>query len=90
MTHNRYAHDKHDHNFILIFLTFFSCTNAKDWGCSRTGNAKNILNPIKSARIRTVYSFAYKYGKMEVRAKLPTGDWLWPGKFRFIILLIDI
>lgn len=58
----------------------FRCTNAISWGCSRTGTASNILNPIKSARIRTVYSFAFKYGKIEVRAKLPTGDWLWPGE----------
>jgi len=32
-----------------------------------------------SARIRTVNSFAFTYGKVEVRAKLPSGDWLWPA-----------
>jgi beta-glucanase (GH16 family) len=55
------------------------CTNRKWWGCSRTGNQNNIVNPVKSARIRTINSFAFKYGKVEVRAKLPTGDWLWPA-----------
>lgn len=39
----------------------------------------NVLNPIKSARIRTVNSFAFKYGKVEVNAKMPSGDWLWPA-----------
>lgn len=34
---------------------------------------------IRSARINTYHSFAFKYGRVEVRAKLPTGDWLWPS-----------
>nr|AFR46662.1 gram-negative bacteria binding protein [Parcoblatta sp. PS] len=55
------------------------CTNPQDWGCERTGSAANLLNPIESARIRTVYSFSFTYGKVEVRAKLPAGDWLWPA-----------
>ncbi|CAH1105311.1 unnamed protein product [Psylliodes chrysocephalus] len=55
------------------------CTNPQWYGCSRTGNAVNIINPIKSARLRSLNSFAFKYGKMEVRAKVPTGDWLWPA-----------
>lgn len=55
------------------------CTNPQFWGCERQGNPTNILNPIKSARLRTVHSFAFKYGTIEVRAKLPAGDWLWPA-----------
>ncbi|XP_055603204.1 beta-1,3-glucan-binding protein-like [Uranotaenia lowii] len=55
------------------------CTNPAWYGCERTGNAVNYLNPIKSARLRTVNSFNFKYGKLEIRAKLPTGDWLWPA-----------
>jgi beta-glucanase (GH16 family) len=37
----------------------------------------NYLNPIQSARIRTINSVTLRYGKVEVRARLPTGDWLW-------------
>ncbi|CAH0546480.1 unnamed protein product [Brassicogethes aeneus] len=55
------------------------CTNPLFYGCSRTGSPVNILNPIKSARIRTINSFAFTYGKVEVRAKIPAGDWLWPA-----------
>lgn len=55
------------------------CTNPQWYGCSRTGSTTNIVNPIKSARIRTIDSFAFKYGKLEVRAKIPAGDWLWPA-----------
>ncbi|XP_057667244.1 uncharacterized protein LOC130900563 [Diorhabda carinulata] len=55
------------------------CTNPQWYGCSRTGTPTNIVNPIKSARMRTIDSFAFKYGKVEVRAKIPAGDWLWPA-----------
>lgn len=43
------------------------------------GTQDKIIKPIKSARIRTINSFNFKFGKVEVRAKLPTGDWLWPA-----------
>lgn len=55
------------------------CTNPSFFGCERQGNPVNILNPIKSARLRTVNTFAFKYGTVEIRAKLPAGDWLWPA-----------
>ncbi|XP_063234481.1 beta-1,3-glucan-binding protein-like [Bacillus rossius redtenbacheri] len=56
-----------------------TCTNPADYGCSRTGSTTNILNPVKSARIRTINSFRFKYGRVEIKAKMPSGDWLWPG-----------
>ncbi|CAK8694096.1 unnamed protein product [Clavelina lepadiformis] len=55
------------------------CTANAWWGCMRTGSASNYLNPVESARIRTVNSFAFKYGRVEIQAKMPTGDWLWPA-----------
>lgn len=51
-------------------------------GCKRKGTPENIINPIRSARVRTLGSFSFKYGRLEVVAKMPTGDWLWPGKNR--------
>jgi len=38
-----------------------------------------IINPVQSARVSTVQSASIKYGRVEVRAKLPRGDWLWPA-----------
>ncbi|XP_050690921.1 beta-1,3-glucan-binding protein-like [Eriocheir sinensis] len=55
------------------------CTGNSYYGCSRVGTATNLVNPIMSARIRTLSDFAFKYGRMEVRAKMPRGDWLWPA-----------
>jgi len=55
------------------------CTQNAFYGCSRAGGGTNLINPIASARLRTVNSFSFKYGKVEVRARNPTGDWLWPA-----------
>ena len=56
------------------------CTSNMDYGCVRTsGDGGNYLNPVKSAAMRTVNSFSFKYGKVEIRAKMPRGDWLWPA-----------
>ena len=56
------------------------CTGPQFYGCFRTsGVGGNVLNPIRSARIRTAESFNFKYGRVEVKAQLPRGDWLWPA-----------
>ena len=55
------------------------CTNSEFYGCDRQGSPDYPINPIRSARIRTIDSFSFKYGTVEVRAKLPAGDWLWPA-----------
>lgn len=38
-----------------------------------------IVNPVRSARINTKKGASIKYGRVEVVAKLPVGDWLWPA-----------
>lgn len=56
------------------------CTDNSNFGCERmSGPAANgnLINPIQSARLRTIDSASIKYGKVEVRARLPRGDWLW-------------
>jgi len=55
------------------------CTGDQFWGCSRTSTPDNILNPIQSAALRTAHSFSFKYGRVEVSAKIPRGDWIWPA-----------
>lgn len=67
------------------------CTSNQFWGCSRQGSPEHIVNPIQSARLRSDKSFNFKYGKMEVRAKMPKGDWIWPGScFHLSVLQIFI
>ncbi|XP_070509654.1 beta-1,3-glucan-binding protein-like [Chironomus tepperi] len=55
------------------------CTIGYDNGCEKQGTEDYIINPIRSTRIDSRYAFRYKYGELEIRAKLPTGDWLWPA-----------
>ncbi|KAH9525442.1 Beta-1,3-glucan-binding protein [Bulinus truncatus] len=56
-----------------------TCTGNNFWGCDRTGMPGQVVNPIQSARLRSSRFFNFKYGRLEVEAKMPTGDWLWPA-----------
>lgn len=55
------------------------CTMAQFYGCQRAGNGVNIINPVASARLRTAGHFGFTYGKVEARAQIPEGDWIWPA-----------
>ncbi|KAJ3560837.1 hypothetical protein NP233_g10574 [Leucocoprinus birnbaumii] len=49
--------------------------------CSAVSNSTSgqVINPIQSARISTRKTASIKYGRVEVKAKIPKGDWLWPA-----------
>jgi hypothetical protein len=53
------------------------CTQPAHYGCIRS--SPPLLPPIMSTRIRTAEHFAFKFGRVEVEAKLPRGDWIWPA-----------
>ncbi|KAJ3309534.1 hypothetical protein HDV04_005974, partial [Boothiomyces sp. JEL0838] len=55
------------------------CTNNAFFGCVRQSNGRDIINPIQSAFIKTKNTVSMKYGKLEVRARMPIGDWKWPA-----------
>lgn len=55
------------------------CTGNAFYGCQRQGTGTNYINPIQSARLRTAETFSFKYGRIEVRAQMPKGDWIWPA-----------
>ncbi|KAK9505587.1 hypothetical protein O3M35_009603 [Rhynocoris fuscipes] len=46
--------------------------------CVRQAATFSILPPIESARITTKETLSFKYGIIQVRAKLPLGDWIVP------------
>lgn len=54
------------------------CTGNAWYGCERDG-VNGVLNPVISARLRTLPFFNVRFGRVEVRAKMPSGDWLWPA-----------
>ncbi|KAI5117892.1 hypothetical protein M0805_001977 [Coniferiporia weirii] len=57
------------------------CTSTNVSACSVTSKQSTgtVINPVKSARITTANKSSIAFGKVEVVAKLPQGDWLWPA-----------
>lgn len=69
-------------NYALVNLTADgTCTSNLWYNCWAATNSTNhtIVNPIKSGRINTKGHANIKYGRVEVVAKMPAGDWLWPA-----------
>ncbi len=68
---------------VLNLTADGSCTSTALSDCvavtnTTVGNA-TIVPPTKSGRINTKKGATIKYGRVEVTAKLPQGDWLWPA-----------
>ncbi|XP_017882775.1 beta-1,3-glucan-binding protein-like [Ceratina calcarata] len=73
------TNDKYGENFVRDGnLTLTQCTDATDQ-CNRRAVAWNILPPVISGRLTTQDTFVFQYGRIEVRAKLPRGDWIYPS-----------
>ncbi|KAG1733861.1 glycoside hydrolase family 16 protein [Suillus paluster] len=49
--------------------------------CTAVSSAQSgtVINPVMSGRLNTRNKKSIRYGRIEVRAKLPQGDWLWPA-----------
>lgn len=61
---------------------YYRCTGKVDSEqCIDLGQGANILPPVISAKIHTKNTFSFKYGRIEVIAKLSEGDWIYPGIF---------
>ena len=46
--------------------------------CRRQASGAQILPPVLSAKLTTKRKFGIKYGRIEIRAQLPVGNWLVP------------
>ncbi|KAK5942940.1 hypothetical protein PMZ80_003945 [Knufia obscura] len=65
----------------VINLTAEGICSSTEWNnCVTSTNTTNgtIVQPVKSGRIN-LKNKAIKYGRIEVEAQLPSGDWLWPA-----------
>ncbi|CAH1794725.1 unnamed protein product [Owenia fusiformis] len=74
--------DRFGENFVKtgtldVTQTWGECTEVRHYGCLRATGPGIIVNPVMSGKIHTKESF--RYGRVEVIAKMPQGDWLWPG-----------
>ncbi|XP_044766423.1 beta-1,3-glucan-binding protein 1-like [Coccinella septempunctata] len=52
------------------------CTSHSENDCIAYEDSGFILPPVRSAKMKTNQNF--KYGTVEIKAKLPAGDWLYP------------
>ncbi|XP_057338016.1 beta-1,3-glucan-binding protein-like [Microplitis mediator] len=59
-------------------LQLADCTGILPGECSRQATGFHILPPVLSRRLTTKDSFSFRYGKIEIRAKFPEGDWIYP------------
>ncbi len=68
-------------NNTINLLTSKTCTSASWFSCVAVTNTTNgtIVPPVKSARLNTRLGATIRYGRIEVTAQLPAGDWLWPA-----------
>lgn len=71
----------------LIILTRYFSYTLFFFNYRKGGLNGDIINPIQSARMRTINSFSFTYGTVEIRAKMSRGDWIWPCIFLKIILV---
>ncbi|KAH8371084.1 hypothetical protein KR093_006167, partial [Drosophila rubida] len=53
-------------------------THNRQKECVLVTSGPIILPPVVAPRLSTKESFQFKYGRVEIRAKLPKGDWLIP------------
>ncbi|KAK3372220.1 glycoside hydrolase family 16 protein [Podospora didyma] len=69
--------------YKMDLLADGTCTSDKPFDCiaytNNTNGNSSIVPPVKSGRINTLPGAKIKYGRVEVTAKLPAGDWLWPA-----------
>lgn len=58
-----------------------TCTGSKNTSCTIRSDPVDghLIPPVRSARISTKGAKSIRYGRVEVVAKLPRGDWLWPA-----------
>ena len=67
---------------ISLIIYDLRCTGERNKDqCSIKRPLPILLHPIASGRINTIESFSFLYGKVDIRAKLPTEEWVFPQLF---------
>lgn len=70
-------------NNVINLLKDKTCTGNTFKACVAATNVtagnSSVVPPTKSARLNTKKGATIKYGSVEVTAKMPVGDWLWPA-----------
>lgn len=75
------TNDQIFNGYTLNLTADGTCTSTTAANCViHSDNGKGYaINPVRSARLNTMGKKTIKYGKVEIVAKMPQGDWLWPA-----------
>ncbi|XP_065362264.1 gram-negative bacteria-binding protein 3-like [Calliphora vicina] len=72
-------HHYHGDVFKKTFSLGLSCTGKVDTDeCVFHPRTQNKLNPLITAQIKTKDKFSFKYGRVEIKAKMPAAMWVYP------------
>lgn len=68
-------------NYTLDLSADGSCTSKRNASCVASSDPVKgaMIPPVRSARLTTKGKKGIRYGKVEVVAKMPKGDWIWPA-----------
>lgn len=68
-------------NSVINLTESGTCTSPILTNCVSVTNLTTgeIVQPVKSGRINTKVGGTITYGRVQVTAKMPVGDWLWPA-----------
>jgi len=65
------------HSGVMDMQSLYGeCTQSAQYGCHREGKY-GILPPVMSGKVKSKPTI--RYGSVEVRARIPKGDWIWPA-----------
>lgn len=80
LTEDHLGADNIFNGYTLNLTADGTCTSTNVSQCVAISNSSRltVINPVQSARLITKNSVNIQYGKVEVVAKFPTGDWMWP------------
>jgi len=68
-------------NTVINLTSAGTCSSSLLTDCVTKTNTTTgeIVQPVKSGRLNTKKGATIKYGRVQVTARLPVGDWLWPA-----------
>jgi beta-glucanase (GH16 family) len=81
LTSDIIGEDAVSNGYTLNLTADGRCTSNNVSQCVAVSNSSQltVINPVTTARLTTKNSASMKYGKVEIVAKMPLGDWLWPS-----------
>ncbi|KAH6721567.1 glycosyl hydrolase [Leptodontidium sp. MPI-SDFR-AT-0119] len=70
-----------DDGYTVNLTSTGECTSSVVSNCAIHSNRTlgTVIPPVRSARMTTKGKKSIRYGKVEVTARLPKGDWIWPA-----------